>query len=657
MITKVVLMFFISVFISFAGSPRMTLIENLTTSHPNSPGIPSINAQFNQMVQNNSDFIIPINIHRNFNVNEFYNDNPEISKRHFYYTSDAIAVPSFFVNGTLVQNVNLVLSEANKYKNTQSPHTITIVEDRSLENGIFINALIESDEEELPLGTEAFCMLVEGYIQKNVGHPSENQFYFTARNVLPGPLFGTGIFLNKFGFSGVRFYSAINPKWDMSDIYAVVWLQDRLTKQVYQATVTGLNKPDDFPEIIASEDTVKFNTENQNLPQFLDIWNPTSAVLTLEDILIEDDENFTIQFPKEFVLHPGFSLKTQVKMNAKVAGTYETNIIVKSDANTSSELKIPVIGVTDGEQPKATILANKSDINLGTVSSYALDTITINNTGDGILVIEELSFTDPYNGDFSIVNKDFTEIPPKSNKALIIKLAPTQETIYFTDLLIKSNASNGSELFIGITAESENVGNHAHISYDVSELNFGVVNADGNSLSFEVENLGNKNLDLQLSIVNDAFKVYSVENGESVSISPNTSENISVKFMPIESRAYNSRLTINTNDDLYPVVNVALSGIGDIINSIEMDLSGTEIPLSMYPIPAINELNIDISVFNNNLHIQILDLKGRILKDFKNVIPSEIFTIKVEDLTSGAYFVRVSDGKSVYSLEKLLINK
>lgn len=80
--------------------------------------------------------------------------------------------------------------------------------------------------------------------------------------------------------------------------------------------------------------------------------------------------------------------------------------------------------------------------------------------------------------------------------------------------------------------------------------------------------------------------------------------------------------------------------------------------LSLFPNPVVDEVSVKIKkAFDGEAHIQIIDVKGQIVKDYSLQNQGKFNEkINVNDLTSGQYFVRIAAAGEVYT-EKFTIAK
>lgn len=85
-----------------------------------------------------------------------------------------------------------------------------------------------------------------------------------------------------------------------------------------------------------------------------------------------------------------------------------------------------------------------------------------------------------------------------------------------------------------------------------------------------------------------------------------------------------------------------------------------EEPMTIYPNPAKDQLNIELTVDQSVMpEIHILDLTGKVVLKFEQVFTSEQQLLKAElnisALKAGIYFVKVIQGKETYT-RKLMVS-
>ena len=91
------------------------------------------------------------------------------------------------------------------------------------------------------------------------------------------------------------------------------------------------------------------------------------------------------------------------------------------------------------------------------------------------------------------------------------------------------------------------------------------------------------------------------------------------------------------------------------VTAIEDANSKNSISLEVFPNPAEDFLNINLHNFGKSGRIDIMDIEGKTLKsyEFHNLITE--YSVDVEDLTPGIYFIRVC-GENELKYKKVVIN-
>ena len=76
-------------------------------------------------------------------------------------------------------------------------------------------------------------------------------------------------------------------------------------------------------------------------------------------------------------------------------------------------------------------------------------------------------------------------------------------------------------------------------------------------------------------------------------------------------------------------------------SNVDIDKLHEEISVKLYPNPFKHQAILDLSSFqNNSLQIYIIDSKGRIVREYKNIEENKL-VIRRENLTSGVYILEI----------------
>jgi hypothetical protein len=158
-------------------------------------------------------------------------------------------------------------------------------------------------------------------------------------------------------------------------------------------------------------------------------------------------------------------------MNTLEEGEYTANITIKSNADNVPDLVIPINAKIESSASPV-ITTDVNTIDFGKVSKQKTEILNITNTGKGPLVIDNIEFMDNEDGVFSILNNFIPDVEEGETFFLQVNFKPTNELPYFASMIIKSNASNESEISIPLRGEGESLEQFASIALDAESINF-----------------------------------------------------------------------------------------------------------------------------------------------------------------------------------------
>ena len=89
--------------------------------------------------------------------------------------------------------------------------------------------------------------------------------------------------------------------------------------------------------------------------------------------------------------------------------------------------------------------------------------------------------------------------------------------------------------------------------------------------------------------------------------------------------------------------------------SLVQDINDSEV-INVYPQPAIDNLNIDIKLSNNDVNrLDIYDIQGKVLLSTVVNQNSNSINLDVSELNSGIYFVKVQSKNNLYTKKVQII--
>ncbi|MGQ9818685.1 MAG: choice-of-anchor D domain-containing protein [Candidatus Kapaibacteriales bacterium] len=271
--------------IAFADSPRKVLVEEATNT--SCGPCASQNPAFQQWVKNNFDIVIPVIYHAWWpGPNDpFYLEDPAMNRgRIQYYGIDQEGVPSVRVNGKKATpstgwyagaagDINALTNELNTYRNTNSPITLVVAEQRT---GAQSNVSVTVQSTQALTGKKLRVAVLEYFIayDQPPGTNGEKEFFWVARKMLPD-YSGTTINISAGSEQTFNFTYTIKTTWKANNIYIVAWVQDDQTKEVLQAA-QNLK----VTKIQASTDNIYLTIpRNTQISPTFQITNPNSELV------------------------------------------------------------------------------------------------------------------------------------------------------------------------------------------------------------------------------------------------------------------------------------------------------------------------------------------------------------------------------------------
>lgn len=270
-------------FAVIADSPRKVLVEEATNT--SCGPCAAQNPAFQQWIKDNFDNVIPVIYHAWWpgNNDPFYLEDPAMNEGRIKYYGIQ-GVPSVRVNGKIAPaspgwydgaagDINALTNELNTYKNTTSPITLVVAEQRS---GAQSNVSVTVQTTQALTGKKLRVAVVEYFVSYDQppGTNGEKEFFWVARKMLPDHS-GTSINISAGSEKTFDFSFTIKSNWNANNIYIVAWIQDDQTKEVLQA---GQNLK--VTKIQASTDNIYLTIpRNTQISPTFQITNPNSELV------------------------------------------------------------------------------------------------------------------------------------------------------------------------------------------------------------------------------------------------------------------------------------------------------------------------------------------------------------------------------------------
>lgn len=597
---------------SFSAEPKLILVEQMTTSSNNSPELLPIANQFNQIVNSNVE-VLPMTIHMNFNPDLFWEQRKDLSDRILMYKeqNENFPIPSFYVNGSEVLGVQGLQSKINSQKNQTSPIKMKVQVGNNSSQFFFVEVKMDIDTV-LESSDVLFCALIEKHIvAPQVGNTNESDYYYVTRKIDLQPTGGAKITRNDLGFSGNRFDFNMEDYWNLEEIYAVAWVQNAVTKKVLQVEKTKIYNEE--VNIAVNKDSVRFDDNNKNEVETIEIYNNSMNYLDIASIELESDQNFSAKFiAAETKIFPGMTKLVDITLKNLETGEYSTNLRIKSNAANIPDMVIPIYAkVESSDNPILT--TDVSTIDFGKVSKAQKEVVNITNTGKGPLKISSIEILDDEDGVFSILNSEIPDIEETETLFLQVNFKPKEEINYFATMVIKSNASNESSYSITLRGQGDNLQQFSSIQVATDKIDFGTTDfIEPITKSVVIENIGNIDLVLSNSEIEDKDLegVFKFVGGSNKTIAAESRDSLVIEFLPKDNKVYTDKLIIRSNntDAALRRIEIPLEGIGDGVSSVESFIRDFKVSYFNQTL-AIDNSNETVTTIN----VSFYDLSGNLL--------------------------------------------
>jgi hypothetical protein len=226
---------------SYAESPRMVLIENVTSA--TCPPCAIQNPVFQPWVYKNLANVIPLVYHTDLaEPDSIFNYNPKESTQrvtHYYQVS---TFPTVRVNGLEYEKQNLGYNSATgdtaalndelpKYTDEMSPVTINVTKTMTADT-ITIAVTVQTDDA-IEAKTLQIALAEAYYFNENVGNNGETEFLWIMRDMANDAM-GIEISLEAGETKDFTFKTPITDEYYEFGLYGVAFIQDDETREVLQ---------------------------------------------------------------------------------------------------------------------------------------------------------------------------------------------------------------------------------------------------------------------------------------------------------------------------------------------------------------------------------------------------------------------------------------
>ncbi|MFA6109322.1 MAG: choice-of-anchor D domain-containing protein [Candidatus Latescibacterota bacterium] len=325
-------------------------------------------------------------------------------------------------------------------------------------------------------------------------------------------------------------------------------------RRSFAVALSGRGRP---AHVTASVDTVSFGqvVVGQSSSQVLVITNNSGAAVAITNV-VPGDPQYSVS-SRSFTLAAGSShdiTVTYAPQEGRAAASTLTILTRDSEVPSLTLVLAATTGVSGGP---ATITVLPAILSFGSVAigqSKSLTLLVSNSGGSMLRVLNLVAST----GDVSVSKTSFT-VAAGGEEALAVTLQPTQVGSFSEALEIPSNDPAQPVVSIPLRATVTSGSGRPSMTLDTPSLSFGQV-AMGETAVFSVpvRNVGTATLTVS-NVVSD--NVQAVASPTSLSVPPQETRSLTVRYRPMPGGALSGRLTLYSNDTAQPQVGVSWSAL------------------------------------------------------------------------------------------------
>jgi hypothetical protein len=261
-------------------------------------------------------------------------------------------------------------------------------------------------------------------------------------------------------------------------------------------------------------------------------------------------------------LNPNQSVTLQVQFDPNATGSASGQLTVTSNSTTGATTNIPLSGTgTAATTPGLTVSTNSLSFGNVAVNSSATLPVTLTSSGSAPVTIS----TAALNGTgFTDSGATFpVTLNPNQSVTLQVKFNPTTAGAATGQLTINSNSSTGSNAVVQLSGTGTVVTTTTpQLTVSTNSLLFGNVAVNSNAtLPVTLTSSGTSPVTISAATLSGSGFT---DSGSAfpVTLNPNQSVTLQVKFNPTTAGAATGQLTINSNSSAGSTVVVQLSGTG-----------------------------------------------------------------------------------------------
>ena len=316
----------------------------------------------------------------------------------------------------------------------------------------------------------------------------------------------------------------------------------------------GLEGTGTGPQLILSRNQIDFGAVGQGSNRTETITIENQGNLELEASLALDGSGVFLLSETNLTLEPGASKTVSAVFLPTSAGSFSTNLYVRSNDPLTAEVVVPLSG--EGTTPRPVLFVANQTLDFGftTLGNRLELPLTLHNRGDSPLSGRlQLAGAGPFSLSQTQIN-----LAPNDSLTTRVAFAPTAVGSFNASVEIQTNDPETPNLSVallgGVTRQNP------ILSLSSSQFDFG--NLDLNSqriASLILSNRGDLPLVGQLRLGSGLpFEISRAD----FNILPQEFSSVDIRFMPTDETTFSDTLWLESNDEAQPLVGIPLQGRG-----------------------------------------------------------------------------------------------
>ncbi|MFA6109321.1 MAG: choice-of-anchor D domain-containing protein, partial [Candidatus Latescibacterota bacterium] len=312
-----------------------------------------------------------------------------------------------------------------------------------------------------------------------------------------------------------------------------------------------------LPHVTASADTLSFGrvVVGQSSSQVLTLTNNSSSTVTVSNV-VPGDPQYSAS-TRSFTFTPGSSRDITVTLTPLEGRSATSTLTILTSDTEVSALTVVLAAKTGTVLGAAAITVLPTSLTFGSVALGQSKSVTLLVTNDGGSSLRVLNVVASSN-DVTVSKAGFI-LAAGAEELLTVTLQPTRAGSVAETLELQSNDPLHPLVQVPLRATAVAGGGRPSLVLDASALSFGQV-AMGETSEFQlpVQNAGTATLTIS-NVVSDNVQV--VGSPTTMSVPPQETRSLTVRYRPMPGGALSGRLTLYSNDTAQPQVGVSWSAL------------------------------------------------------------------------------------------------